>query len=420
MTARLQPTARNEPDRTGGRPLKAGRGEPVPAVVVGGNLNALGVARSLRAAVPVTVVGTSRRQPAAWARGCRSVLVPRLHGPGLIAALLDLRPRFAADPVLSLTDEMAVFTVSERRRELEGCYRFVLPSPEMVLALHDKASFHALAERHGLPVPRSAVLRGAADLPRLAGLALPVILKPADKRAVHAGRAERIHRAETRADADRLCLEMLGQAGSVVVQEWIPGPDSSIVFCLFYAGRDGRVVSAFTGRKLRCDPPEIGSTGLCVAAPELGGTIEALTRRFVREAGFVGMGSIEFKWHAGRGEFLVIEPTVGRTDWQEEIAALCGENIPLQAYRHEIGLPPLPRAALRPAAWRASFRQGWPGDRPRAGVEVFDAAWRRDDPLPALCLVADAGLRRVEALLGRRPALDQPQPGEPASPPSNL
>ena len=77
-----------------------------------------------------------------------------------------------------------------------------------------------------------------------------------------------------------------------------------------------------------------------------------MTRRFVKRTGFVGMGSIEFKWHAGRRGYLVIEPTVGRADWQEEIATLCGENIPYRAYRHELGLPPLPREspALSPGA----------------------------------------------------------------------
>ena len=61
-----------------------------------------------------------------------------------------------------------------------------------------------------------------------------------------------------------------------------------------------------------------------------------MTRRFVKRTGFVGMGSIEFKWHAGRRGYLVIEPTVGRTDWQEEIATLCG---PL---RREHSVPRLP------------------------------------------------------------------------------
>ena len=211
----------------------------------------------------MTILGASRREPAVWSRGCRAALLPGLHGPGLIDALLGW-PSFHDDPVLFLTDEMAVFTISERRRALEGSYRFALPSPEMVTALSDKAAFHALAKAHGLPAPRSAVLESAAVCSKLQGLALPVIIKPSDKRAVHAGRAVRIQRAESRAEAERACRDMMRHAGAVIAQEWIPGADSDIVFCLFYAGRDGEIVSAFTGRSCATRP---GSAARDFASP---------------------------------------------------------------------------------------------------------------------------------------------------------
>jgi hypothetical protein len=51
-----------------------------------------------------------------------------------------------------------------------------------------------------------------------------------------------------------------------------------------------------------------------------------------------GFGGIEYKRDARDGRFLIIEPTVGRTDWQEEVATLAGVNIPLMACRHELGL----------------------------------------------------------------------------------
>lgn len=372
------------------------------AIVVGGNLNALGVARSLRKGrVPVTVLATSWREPAAWSRGCRPMLLPQLHGTELIDALLSLRRRMASTPVLILTDEMAVFTVSEHRQLLEQHFRFTLPSADMVDALSDKARFHALAEATGLPVPRSIAVEKDADIAKVAQLMAPLIIKPANKSAVYLGHAERIRRADTIEEAQSLCREMLPGAGSLIVQEWIPGADTGIVFCLFFAAHDGQIVSLFTGRKLRCDPPDIGSTGICVSAPEASALVEPMTRRFAQSVGFAGIGSMEFKWHSGRGEFLAIEPTVGRTDWQEEIATLCGENIALTAYGHALGLQ-LPRSTKRrKAAWRASIRQRWPGEVPRTADRIYDGLWRWGDPLPAACDLADTGLRQVERLLAR-------------------
>jgi len=69
--------------------------------------------------------------------------------------------------------------------------------------------------------------------------------------------------------------------------------------------------------------------------------LDRLTEAFFERVSFVGMGSIEFKRDSRTGQFLMIEPTVGRIDGQEEVATLHGANIPLAAYLHEIGLPGL-------------------------------------------------------------------------------
>lgn len=376
----------------------------IPAVVVGANLNGLGVARSLRRGnVPVYVVDTSRQRPAMWSHACRAVIVDQLHGRPLIHGLLDLGRRIGERAVLFVTDELSVHTISKFRGELSDAFLFRLPSHEMVTALSDKAAFQQIAERNGFPVPRSVALATASDLDKLRELAFPVVIKPTDKRRVHAGATERLHRARTLAEAEALCARVLPEAGGLIVQEWIPGPDSSIYFTLFYRGADD-MIATFTGRKLVCDPPEVGNTGICVAAPDVSDMLEPLTCAFADLVGFAGTGSIEFKWDGVRKRFIMIEPTVGRTDWQEEIATLCGMNIPFRAYRHELGLPRL--GAGRPridVAWRASGAQRWPRNHPRGNMRVVDGFWRAGDPAPAMFHYAfDSALRHL-----RNPAREQ-------------
>jgi predicted ATP-grasp superfamily ATP-dependent carboligase len=371
-----------------------------PAVVVGANLNGLGVVRSLRRGnVPVYVVGTSRQLPAMWSHACNPVVVDRIYGRTLIHGLLDLAHRIGERAVLFITDELSVDAISQFRDELSDSYRFRLPARETVSALSDKAAFHSLADRNGYPVPRSAVLTKAADIRKLCSLAFPVIIKPIDKRRVHAGATERLHRARTLEEAETLCARVLPEAGGVIVQEWIPGPDSSIYFTLFYRGADD-MVATFTGRKLACDPPAVGNTAICVAAPDVSDMLEPLTCAFADTVGFEGMGSMEFKWDGLRNRFIMIEPTVGRTDWQEEIATLCGMNIPLRAYRHEIGQPRLGTGRPRTdVAWRASGAQRWPRNYPRDDIRIVDGFWRLNDPGPA---IFHYGVERVLTLLRRR------------------
>jgi D-aspartate ligase len=212
-----------------------------------------------------------------------------------------------------------------------------------------------------------------------------VIVKPTDKRLIHSGQTDRIHKVWTLNEAAALCSRILPSARKLIVQEWIAGPDSNIYFCLFYRGRQGKILGIFTGKKILSEPAELGSTAICCAAPEARDLLESLTAAFVDRVGFAGMGSLEFKRDPAGDRYVIIEPTVARADWQEEIATLCGVNIPLAAYNDELGLPPLsiehPRDDL---AWRASFLKAWPRHEQRTRIHVYDGFWRLNDPMPAV------------------------------------
>jgi predicted ATP-grasp superfamily ATP-dependent carboligase len=358
----------------------------VPAVVIGGALNGLGVCRSLALGeVRVWVVDCKCSSPALWSRYAHPVLTDTLHGPGFVGFLRDLQSRIGEPPFLLITDELALLTISEHRRELEGLYHFRLPAHDTVLMLHDKARFHESAVKHGWPVPNGVVVRDAADIRSITSLRRPMILKPADKRHFHEGHAPRLIASESRADAISAAERLLAQAGAVLVQETIEGPDNNIYFCLFYRGRGSETLGMFTGQKLASTPPGTGSTAFCTAAANE--ELECTTKAFLDQVNYFGFGGVEYKWDPRSGRFLIIEPTVGRTDWQEEAATLAGVNIPLIAYRHELDLPPLPAG---PVDGRVIWQGSWI-ERMRFGAKlipprsvVVDGFWRRDDPLPAL------------------------------------
>jgi hypothetical protein len=191
---------------------------------------------------------------------------------------------------------------------------------------------------------------------------------------------------------------MLAQVPAVIVQEWIEGPDSEIFFTFFCARRDGTPAAFFSGRKLRSTPPGVGSTAICIPAPEFAEALEHEARRFLERVHYRGLGSLEFKRDVRNGRFLMVEPTVGRTDWQEEIAALGGVNLPLLAYWIALGVDP-PRALNAPVrrrpAWRADFQFKLPVGF-RENVRMIDAHFRWNDPLPGLYYYLHyQGVRRI-------------------------
>ena len=357
-----------------------------PVVVVGGNLNALGVVRSLaRADIAAYALSTSRDCPAAWSRHCRFVPVARLHGEPLVEDLTRLARRLSPRPVLMLTFDTSVDTVSAYRQVLMLLYHIDLPAAPIVAALSDKLAFQALAEREGFAVPRSRAVRGAQDLGRIAELTPPMILKPAEKAWVLGHGVERALYAETALEARSHAAHMLAHAPAIIVQEWIPGRDSDIYFTLFLADRAGAPAAIFTGRKLRSWPEGVGSTAVCVAAPECAGALGLQTRQFLERVPYRGLGSLEFKRHAHTGQFLIVEPTVGRTDWQEEIATLCGINLPALAYAQATGQrlpdPPAEKGG-RPPAWRSEWGFRVPAEF-RRRLRLSDGHFRWSDPLPA-------------------------------------
>lgn len=359
------------------------------AVVVGGGLNALGVVRSLgRCDVPIAVVGRSQMAPAMRSRHARRRIVSASY-ESLADLLLEVARELGGRPVLFLTEEEAVRVVSAARESLQQAYRVRFAPHDTMMALTHKDGVQALAEQHGLPIPRAVRLRQRDDLKQLAGLRFPCVLKPGLKHAGYGARFKKAYVVQTAEEAARLFDEISPVLPDLVVQEWIEGADDSIHFCLQYIGADGQPAASFTGRKLRAWPPSIGGTASCMPAPDADAELSRRTADFFRAVGFQGMGSMEYKRDNRDGRFYVVEPTVGRTDFQQEVATINGANLPYAAYCHECGLPAPAANRVPPAIWREATTDRWSeqmqGPHPAfRRFPVRDAYFRRDDMRPWL------------------------------------
>ena len=363
----------------------------VTALVVGGGLNALGVVRSLgQASVTVCVLDTDHKSPAMRSRYGIPRRVSTLDGIEFMAELKRLAPELGAKVVLFLTEEKTVATVSEYRSELPPSLRIRLPEHERLMALMHKQGFAELAEAMGAPVPRTVRLQSRQDLPKVSGLNYPCVLKPSEKSYEYGARFKKAYKVSTPDEMAMLYREIFPVLADMVVQEWIEGLDSEIYFCLQYIGHDGELVASFPGRKIRSWPPRIGGTASCTAAWEHEKELTALTADFFRQVGFTGMGSMEYKRDVRDGRFYMVEPTVARTDFQEEVATVNGVNLPFFAYCHELALPvPQFKPTNPPQIWRETQIDRW--SKQESGIaedEVFqkhkvvDAHWRWNDPRP--------------------------------------
>lgn len=391
-----------------------------PAVVLGAGINGLGVARSLaRARVPVWLLDPDVRRPEMHTRAAKPLRIAALHGEALIEELVRLASTrfFGLRPVLLMTQEESVRTVSQQRDRLSALYRFSLPSPETVDALQHKHGFQRLAERFGYPIPPLVRIGGPTDLPELERLRYPVVVKPGERHEGYGQQFKKAYRVASASEAADLVRRILPVMSDVVIQEWTEGPDSNIYFCLQYIDRHARVTASFTGRKVRSWPPQVGGTASCAPAPEAHAELSALTAGFFQSAGVLGMAGMEYKRDVRSGQFRMVEPTIGRTDYQAEIATLNGINLPYAAYCAELDMVRSASAeTVQPQAWRvrsedeqsAAMQDQRPGDGFEGVGAVRDALWRASDPLPYLVQNWQRVRRALRTRTARRLAGAQP------------
>lgn len=387
----------------------------VPALVLGSGLNGLGVVRSLGAAGVAVYLGEAdMRQAELRTRHARPLQLSALQGDELLRDLTKLgETRFAGQrPVLVLTQEQTVRTVAKALDTLRPLFRFILPSGELLTSLMHKEGFDRLAEQTGLRVPRTVHVRETADIEAALALTFPLVIKPALHAPEYARLFRKAYRVGAEAEARDLLERILPVLADVVVQEWIPGNDSDIYFCLQQTSAEGTAEASFVGRKIRSWPPNVGGTASCISAEENANELVGVTESFFAQVGMCGLASMEYKRHAVTGEFVAIEPTVGRTDYQEEVATLNGVNLPYAYYRSAIGEPFAESVAsvdVRGVIWRdrsADEQSSMHPDQsihdwPSGHGEIRDALWRAADPAPWLTTQWQRGLRKGRNILNR-------------------
>lgn len=398
-----------------------------PAIVVGAELNGLGVARPLaKAGIPVWAVASGAPHPAERSRAfARVVRCREWTEAGLLEALdrlardLDASGSGARAPLL-LTKDEPVLWVSRHREALAAHFLVNLPDDATVRLLMNKRQFLERARREGWPMPRTVLAGSLEELEQQAPeVPFPCILKPQLKNERFRRQPiPKTFRLENRGQLfDAYCCVAPFEP-EVIVSEFIPGPDTQLLSCRTYWSAEGEPLAHFAVQKLLQWPVEIGIMALAgPCPPELRERVVSLCERVFRAVGFRGLGALEVKLRPD-GSPAITEPCVGRTVYSGEIAALNGIDLPAIAYHDMVfGRNVAPPGALLGAPLgepvklddgTRSRRSGalyrgrglLSGDQLRAlrAGTRRDMLWRADDPGPGL-----AALRQAAAEALARP-----------------
>jgi D-aspartate ligase len=343
------------------------KNETIGAVVVGGDHPGLAIARSLgRRGIPVVVIDDQFSISRFSKYVTRFERVPDLKDQqAAVDSVLEVGQRLGLkDWVLFPTRDEHVVAFSIARDRLAEFFRVTTPSWETVCWAWDKANTYELAEKLGIPAPRTWNPRSVNDLSAL-DAHLPLAVKPAVKEKFFYATGAKAWRAETPEQLRELYLRAGRDiaASEILIQEIIPGDGlRQLSYCAFF--RDGHAHSVMLARRMRQYPREFGRAATYVETIDLP-ELEEFAERFLRAINFYGIAEVEFKQDPRDGKYKLLD--VNARVWGfHGLGFAAGVDFPYLLFADQFGIP------VEPARGKAGL--GWMRLLPDVPVALYDLA----------------------------------------------
>jgi D-aspartate ligase len=394
---------------------------PAVACVIGD----LSMVRALgRCGIPVALAGPDPKPEAARSRYCvETVTTPSWvdEPDAAVDAVVTWARSKPNPPVVFYQGDHDLLALSRARDRLGTAVRVVLPPADLVEALVDKLGFAALAERVGLPVPRTQVVHRHDAWPPEGWRDFPCVLKPATRGhwydsellAGTSATGQKAIRVESIDELEQMTSLVRSHGTDFVLQAEVPGGEEHIVSYHAYVRSAGEIAAEFTGRKVRTFPRLFGSS-TCVEITD-DARVRSLGRQVLDRLGFSGVVKVDFKEDTRTGQLYLLELNPRFNLWHHP-ATVAGIRIPELVYADCTGSgsprPDVaaragvrwvtPRAdlqAIREAEPRFGFsRMRWLGEVMTSDVnEDFDVR----DPWPGLVDLAQTAGRKIRSIGGR-------------------
>lgn len=304
------------------------------ALVIYTHIVGLAVIRALgRKDVPVYTLSYSANEMGLYSKyvkGRVKVPDPRENEEAFIARLIELSDEFKGS-LLIPTDDYTVVVLSKNKELLQPHYVVAVEDWAIVQKLIEKQYTYELARSWGIPSPLTFVVNSCDELRAvLHQLTYPCLIKPCEGHTFFDHFKVKMFRIENEGDllARYSQIEPLGF--KVMIQELIPGDDTQGVNYNSYFV-DGAPVAEFTAKKVRLEPPFLGSPRVLVSKiiPE----ILENGRLLLQKLNYNGFSCMEFKKDQRNGVYKLMEVNC-RNNLSGLLAVTCGINFPWIQYRH--------------------------------------------------------------------------------------
>lgn len=304
------------------------------ALIIYTHIVGLAVIRALgRMNVPVYALHYSRNEMGLYSKYVKQRIAvpdPRHNEADFISRLLDLAREFEGS-LLVPTDDYTVVVLSKNKELLQSHYVVAVEDWPIVHRLIDKQYTYDAARSLGIPSPATFTASSLDDITAVRDeISYPCLIKPCEGHTFFDHFKVKMFRVENEAELFARYRQIEPLGFEVMIQELIPGDDTQGVNYNSYFV-NGAPVAEFTARKVRLEPPFLGSPRVIVSKviPEI---IEH-GRLLLRSMNYSGFSCMEFKNDVGKGVYTLMEVNC-RNNLSGSLAVACGINFPWIMYRH--------------------------------------------------------------------------------------
>jgi len=312
--------------------------ETTGALVIGGNLNGLSIARSLgRHGVPVWVTTPPNAKLASCSRyTLRTLPWPDGESEAQVGYLLELAARYDLDQwVLFPTSDESAALLSKFHTALSRRFLVSTPTWEVLRWAYDKRLTYQLAAEQKVDYPSTIYPATEVDLEGVP-CAFPAILKPATHATINRFTADKAWPVANREELlarYREARELIPPE-LILVQERIPGGGES-QFSYAALCYDGQPIASLTARRTRQYPIDFGYSSSFVETldiPEIVGP----SRRLLTAIRYTGLVEVEYKLDARNGRYKLLDINPRLWTWSP-LGGRAGIDFPYLLWRMMVG-----------------------------------------------------------------------------------
>jgi D-aspartate ligase len=371
--------------------------EKTGALVLGGNLNGLTIARSLgRRGIPVWVASPANIKLASFSRYTQRT-VDWLNGEfeAQAAFLLELAEKYSLHEwVLFPTSDETAALLAKYHAVLSQRFRVSTPTWDVLRWAYDKRLTYRLADEEKVDYPATICPTTEEDL-KFAECEFPAILKPATHAIMNRFTSDKAWPVRNRQELlarYREARELI-PPDLILVQEMIPGGGES-QFSFAALCRDGEPIVWLTARRTRQYPIDFGYSSSLVETLDIP-EIVAPSRRLLAAIQYTGLVEVEYKFDARCGRYKLLDINPRLWTWSP-LGARAGADFPYLMWQMIMGEEVSKCTGRTGVRWVRLIT-----DIPAAVHEILRGRLRLGDYCRSLCCPAEFSVM----------ALDDPLPG---------